>query len=147
MRTWLLLLAAVLFVSFYTAPGCAADPAECDLISKIQEYVSQCELVAMYGPSESGRKKGIAELRKQFASDIAKLKERAAKEKGVFKELQDALSQFDANLAQCSKCEHEYRNLVIDLTMFESCKAKFCGPTDKAKRKILGMAWKCRKGK
>ena len=93
MRTWLLLLVAILFISFYTAPGYTADPAECDLILKIQEYVSRCELVAMSGPSESGRKKGLAELRKQFTSDIAKLKERAAKEKGVFAELQEALSQ------------------------------------------------------
>lgn len=147
MRTWLLLVVAALFVSVFTVPGYAADTAECDLILKIQKYISRCELVAMYGPSESAKAKGIAELRKQFTSDIGKLKERAAKEKGIFKELQDALSQFDANLAQCSKCEHEYRSLLIDLTMFERCKKKSCQPMNEAKKKILGMAWKCSKGK
>ncbi|MEJ2717705.1 MAG: hypothetical protein P8182_11275 [Deltaproteobacteria bacterium] len=147
MRTWLLSLAVLLSVLFYTVPGYSADSAGCDLILKIQKYVSQCELVAMYGPSESGRAKGLAELRKQYASDLAKLKERASKEKGTFKELQDALSQYEAKLAPCAKCQHDYRNLLIDLPTYERCKDKFCRPEVDAKAKIFGVAWECKKGK
>jgi hypothetical protein len=147
MRTWLLSLAVLLSVSFYSVPGYSADGAGCDLILKIQKYVSQCELVAMFGPSESGRAKALAKLRKQYAGDLAKLKERASKEKGIFKEFQDALSQYEAKLPPCAKCQHDYRNLLIDLPTYEKCKGKFCGPVGDAKAKILGIAWKCKKGK
>jgi hypothetical protein len=93
MRTWLLVLAALLFVSFYTAPGYAADPSGCDLIMKIQKYISQTELVAMFGPSESGRTKNLAKLKKQFTKALAELKDRAAKDKGVFKTRSQNLKQ------------------------------------------------------
>lgn len=147
MRSWLLAMAALLFVSLYTAPGYAAGPSECDLVMKIQKYVSQAELVAMFGPSESARKKSLAKLKKQYAKTLAKLRDGAAKNQGVLKELQDAVAQFEANLAPCAKCQHDYRNLIIDVAGYEDCKAKFCDPADGARRKILDQAWKCKKGK
>ncbi len=147
MRRCLLLLAFVSLIALYAGPAWCADPGEGKLVLKIHQFVTKQLEISLYGVSEKARADKIASLKKKYASDMKTLKKMAAKGKGKAKDLQDALTQFETNIDQCSQCEHKYRNLIIDLVSFEECKKKSCDPVQAAWEKIAAMARTVKKSK
>jgi len=147
MRRCLLLLAFVSLVALYAGPAWCDDPGEGKLVLKIHELVSKQLDISLYGVSEKARADKIAGLKKKYARDVKALKDMAAKGTGKAKELQDALTQFETNIDQCSQCDHKYRNLIIDLAAFEECKRKSCVPVEAAGEKIAAMARSVKKSK
>ncbi len=145
MRRCLLLLAFVSMVSLCAGSAWSGDPKPGKPVLKIHEYVTKYLQTSLYGVSAKARADRIAALKKQYAGDLKALKDMAAK--GKAKELQDALTQFETNIDQCSQCEHQYRDLIIDLVSFEECKKKSCDPVQAAWEKIAAMARTVKKSK
>jgi uncharacterized coiled-coil DUF342 family protein len=134
-------------VALCAGPAWSDDPGEGKLVIKIHELVTKQLDISLYGVSEKARADKVAGLKKKYARDVKALKDMAAKGTGKAKELQDALTQFETNVDQCSKCEHGYRNLIIDLVSFEECKKKSCDPVQAAWEKIATMARAVKKSK
>lgn len=147
MRSWALLVAVVLIVFSYSAPGNCADVESSDLIVRIYQFVNKYNSTALYGASEAARNREIAALKEKYAADLAKLNALAEKEKGRFKTIGDALARFEANIGPCAKCLHDARALRIDLKQLRACKKKYCAPEEQARHTIYEIAWKIDKGK
>ena len=146
MRKCLVLLALVAFVALCAGPvWCEAPKMDGSVVVKIHEFVTKQLNISLYGGSEKDRNAKIADLKKQYAGDLKKLADAAAKGSGDAKALQEAVNTFEANIAACAKCEHGYRQLLLDLVAFEECKKKSCTPVMAVWEKIAAMARSAKK--
>lgn len=140
-------------LTFVSLVALCAGPAWCEapkahaLVLKIHEFVTKQLDISLFGKSEQERKDQLAAVKKEYAGDLKKLKEAAAKGTGEAKEAQKALTQFEANIDQCSQCQHRYRHLLIDLVSYEECKKKSCGPMNDAWEAIAKLARSAKKTK
>jgi hypothetical protein len=147
MRRCLLLLTLVSLVALCAGPAWCEAPKADELVLKIHEFVTKQMDISLFGRTEQERKDQIAAVKKQYAGDLKKLQDAAAKGTGKAKEVQQALTKFEANIDQCSKCQHSYRNLLIDLVAYEECKKKSCVPAQDAWEEIAKLARPAKKTK
>jgi hypothetical protein len=145
MRRWALVLSVCVGILCFGLTVHAGDAALCGLVSKVHTFVTDSNRQAMYAIDEEASNKALAALKAKYAPDLAKLEALAAKDKGLAKQVWDALGKFQANLKKCAECVRAYRHLDKDLTEYERCKEQYCYPLNAAEHEISKAAWSCKK--